>query len=673
MKGTIDGKEDIPLKVRIGKNRKPASGKKELRHAKSFLRQFDKIARTGSSSRSSKKVGRNTFVKTPLKSAQRVIVKAHFVKQNNSVKSKAALKAHVSYLTRDGVCNVEGQTPDIYSNGQSLTADEVQIITDKIAEDKHHFRFIISPENAHKLDLNEYTEELIKQIENDLGTQLNYVAVNHYNTDNPHTHLLISGRDKYGQTLIINRDYIANGIRGRACELATKKLGYRSELEIRDGITKEVNKERYTQIDGDLIKLAKHDGLVDMRNKQAQDSSFSTFKRNIQTQRLKYLESLNLAQEVSPAVWKLDDSLQQTLRDLGTRGDIIKTMHKELKESGQEHVIFDVKSANKSITGVVVSKGLVNELNDQKYMIISATDNRAYYVPLSKYAEEPGLEAVPGSIVTVSPQTSSIELKKSDKNIMAVAVANDGVYSPDKHMQQINSFRLPEGVTKESFIANHLKRLEVLESRGIVERGPDNSWKVPNDLENKIIEVSEKTASQAKHIKVILESRQGLTQQIEVAAPTWIDRQLAGGVRPDPEGGRHSTFKDNYDNATRQRLEKLCEMQLAEKSNEGIKIKKEFLLDLYKRQIETANKELSRYYGTPIDLQSGSKFKGEITKVIHLPSGAHVVVKDGNQFACIPYKRGMEQGKHITFEVPKQGGQGQVLYKIVGNEKDRGR
>ena len=72
-------------------------------------------------------------------------------------------------------------------------------------------------------------------MERDLGTRLDWVAVDHWNTDNPHIHVLIRGRADDGKDLVISRDYITQGFRERAAERVTFELGPRSELEIRSG------------------------------------------------------------------------------------------------------------------------------------------------------------------------------------------------------------------------------------------------------------------------------------------------------------------------------------------------------------------------------------------------------------------------------------------------------
>lgn len=60
---------------------------------------------------------------------------------------------------------------------------------ERCADDRHHFRFIISPEDAGQMeDLRGFTRDLAAQMETDLGTKLDWVAIDHWNTDNPHIH-----------------------------------------------------------------------------------------------------------------------------------------------------------------------------------------------------------------------------------------------------------------------------------------------------------------------------------------------------------------------------------------------------------------------------------------------------------------------------------------------------
>lgn len=43
------------------------------------------------------------------------------------------------------------------------------------------------------------TRDLVRQMEADLGTRLDWAAVSHWNTDNPHVHLIVRGVDQAGR------------------------------------------------------------------------------------------------------------------------------------------------------------------------------------------------------------------------------------------------------------------------------------------------------------------------------------------------------------------------------------------------------------------------------------------------------------------------------------------
>jgi type IV secretory pathway VirD2 relaxase len=43
--------------------------------------------------------------------------------------------------------------------------------------------------------------------ERDLGTKLDWVGIDHWNTDNPHFHIIVRGKGDDGRDLVIARDY----------------------------------------------------------------------------------------------------------------------------------------------------------------------------------------------------------------------------------------------------------------------------------------------------------------------------------------------------------------------------------------------------------------------------------------------------------------------------------
>lgn len=644
------------FEVRFGKGGAGQTGNREKRAGLSFLRQMDRLSKasrlSGNVARG-RAAGRGSFVRTPLRGAQRVVVKARVVQRVRGAQNKSLLKAHVNYISRDGAGETEELSPKLYNEKGEMSGKEVEVFQDVTARDRHHFRFIISPENARNLDLTSYTKETVSQMEKDLGTKLEFVAANHYNTDNPHAHIIVRAKDSDGKDLVISKDYLANGIRNRACEIATRHLGMRSELEIRAGLTAETTKERFTQIDRDLLKTqaASPDQTIATRRNKSHERSFQAFKRAVQVQRLKVLKKMNLAFEISPGVWRLDSKLEVTLKELSERGAIIKTMHKTLKKDAfQERAIFDAKNANQlNVTGVVLDKGLRDELKDEKYMIVSATDGRAYYVPLSKYSEAPDFTSKPGSIVTLSVKKAEGQARKSDETIEEIAALNGGVYSREAHLKKASTKRLPKGVSVESYIGNHVTRLAALETRGFVKRVGIDAWEVPTDLKERVLEGSE---GKNNFVQVKLESYQDLAAQAKAIAPTWIDTEFAAG-RVQKANGLKTEFLQSLEEAKRLRLKTLCELGQAHKTGQGFEIRKGFKEELYKLQMDTASKAFACIHGVPHELSPGQSFIGTIRQIEHLPSGTHVVVGDGKKFVTVPFQKGMDRlkGQPVKLEM----------------------
>jgi type IV secretory pathway VirD2 relaxase len=172
----------------------------------------------------------------------------------------APLAKHIAYLKREGV-TPDGGDARMFDAGPDDA--DTKAFAERCEEDRHHFRFMVSPEDAGQMaDLRGFTRELMKDAERDLGTRLDWIAVDHWNTDNPHIHLLVRGRADDGQDLVISRDYVSQGFRGRAAERVTLELGPRTEHEIRAGLKKEVEAERWTSLDRSLRDISDEGGGV---------------------------------------------------------------------------------------------------------------------------------------------------------------------------------------------------------------------------------------------------------------------------------------------------------------------------------------------------------------------------------------------------------------------------
>ena len=228
---------------------------------------------------------------------------------------------HLRYIEREGV-GPGGKPGKAYGR----TTDEADLDAFELRgrDDRHQFRFIVSPEDAADLgDLQRYSRHLMQRMEADLGTSLDWVAVDHWNTDNPHTHIVLRGKDDTGRDLIISRDYIAHGMRDRAAGLATEWLGPRTEQEVRHGLEREVEQQRWTSLDRALQREAETGAI---RLERLHHDS----RRNQLVGRLQHLRRMGLAEEQTSGEWTLRPDTELVLRAMGERGDIVRTMQRAM-------------------------------------------------------------------------------------------------------------------------------------------------------------------------------------------------------------------------------------------------------------------------------------------------------------------------------------------------------
>lgn len=342
------------------------------------------------------------------------VVKARVVRHTMRA---APLATHLGYLRRDGVTR-DGEKARLF--GPETEDANGRAFAERCEGDRHHFRFIVSPDDALEMaDLKSFTRDLAAQMEKDLGTRLNWVAVDHWNTEHPHIHLIVRGVRDDGQDLVISRDYLREGMRDRARDLITQELGPRTEHDIRRTLERQIDSERWTQLDRQLVRDARHTGVLDLApHRDRQPDEFHALKVG----RLRKLEALGLAEEVGPGQWVIGDKAEATLRELGERGDIIKRMHRALTERGIERgsasYVLAAESLDTPIVGRLVERGLDDELNGTAYAVVDGVDGRTHHIKL------PDLDAAgdsaPGSIV---------ELRKFDdargQRRVALAVRSD--------------------------------------------------------------------------------------------------------------------------------------------------------------------------------------------------------------------------------------------------------
>ena len=566
--------------------------------------------------------------------ARRVTIKARLVHLAKAGPRSTA--AHLRYIEREGVDRQGGAG---HAYGPAIDAVDTAAFEVRGREDRHQFRFIVSPEDAEQLDdLRTYTRHLMARMEADLGTRLDWVAVDHWNTDNPHTHVVLRGKDDTGKDLIISRDYISEGMRRRAAELATEWLGPRTELENQRAIQREIDQERWTRLDRTLQREAK-DGLVLPETLAAPRLQQ---QRQMLTGRLQHLQRMGLATEQRPGVWAIHTEAEPTLRAMGERGDIVRTMQRAMGGKQRELALFQPGEGGYTVVGRVAGKGLADELNDKGYLIVDGVDGKAHYVALPLRSK---LEQYPtGAVVEVKGATA---VRPADRNIAALSV--DGIYRTAHHLALTQGQAMADREPRD-VVATHVRRLEALRRAGIVERVAEGVWRVPDDLAER---GRQHDAQRLGGVAVELKSHLSIERQARVIGATWLDQQLIGGSKGLGDMGFGSEVKD----ALEKRTGFLAEQGLADRRGQRVILARNLLDTLRNRELAQVAKDIAIETGLEHrPVADGQRVAGVYRRSVMLASGRYAMLDDRAGFFLVPWKPVIEHRVGQTLHATVQGG-----------------
>lgn len=179
---------------------------------------------------------------------QRCAVRATYLKN----KTRGQWKAHGRYLARESA-TAEKEAKAVGFDQASGVDIARRLGSWQAAGDYQMWKLIISPEFGDRADLSGLTRAVIERMEKDLGTRLEWVAVEHHNTEHPHVHVVVRGVRDDGEMLRMSREYVQRGIRAIAEDLCTRQLGYRTEIDAADAERREITEKRFTSIDRRLL------------------------------------------------------------------------------------------------------------------------------------------------------------------------------------------------------------------------------------------------------------------------------------------------------------------------------------------------------------------------------------------------------------------------------------
>jgi type IV secretory pathway VirD2 relaxase len=512
-------------------------------------------------------------------------------------------------------------------------------------------------------DLRGFTRDLMRQMETDLDTALDWIAVDHHNTDHPHTHIIVRGVTDDGKILNIAGDYIAHGVRCRASDLVTLELGHQSEIEVARKIASEVEAERLTRLDKMLIAEQREHGVVDLQPGEA-SSYLVRENRPLMIGRAKRLERYGLASEIEPGRWVVSDKAEAILKELGERGDIIKTMHRALAahgladQRGVSQYLPHVGQLTEPVIGCVIGKGLAgDEMSEMVYLVVDGVDGRIHHM---EFADPARIEDVRrGMIVEVAPAVSGP--RPADRNIAIVAESDGGIYQPSRHIERIRDSFERQGKHPEAFVRSHVRRLEALRQAGHVERIDADAWRVPADIGERGMRNDLSRGGDGISVRTL--STLDLQAQLGSDGATWLDRELVSRSRtPLADAG----FGRDVGEAMERRKQALADLGHASRLPDGrIRAAGDYLLSRLERAETTrVGRAMAAERGLVFqETRPGAYVSGKLVGSTQLASGRFAMIEsfsgdDGLGFSLVPWQSVLDKriGQHMAGTVRDGGG-----------------
>jgi len=154
------------FEVRLGRIRSPSGHRRVAGFFKTVRRGGARISSGKRAYRQTRRAPSSTRV-----FQRRVLVKVHIQKMAGN--GLRAQNLHLKYIERDSAAR-DGEPGQLYND----VSDEVDrdAFEERGRDDRHQFRVIISPEDASELsNLRDYTRDVIREMERDLGTKLDWV------------------------------------------------------------------------------------------------------------------------------------------------------------------------------------------------------------------------------------------------------------------------------------------------------------------------------------------------------------------------------------------------------------------------------------------------------------------------------------------------------------------
>ena len=487
--------------------------------------------------------------------------------------------------------------------------------------DPHQFRIIVSPEDSRQIEnLTGFTRKLMAQAENDLGTHLDWVAVNHFDTAQRHIHIVLRGKDLCHDDLYIDGKYITEGLRYRAEQIVANSLGPKRWRDITALQLRDVSRNAFTSIDRDF-EAALSNGALKLTRPETQSERILA---NIYAKRLKHLQMLGLAKQLSSHTWRLEIGWTESLKSL-RRHEYIERVREDMSASHQSGIEAELSSdilhAGESITGRIVAILPSDELSSRMTLLIDGVEGqlKRIILPESRAEDLPGIGGVLSVSATVNP------VAEIDQTILRIARQNGGLFSTHLLRSQDRDI----SANREAEFRN---RLEALKPAGLAMPGKDDEWIISEGFD---------ATETGPKLSIRVRSWLPISQLIARRAFTWLDET-------DPR--QFTSIKRGYGAHVRQTLD----ARNAWLERQGLARPRPGVLDHQELQEALSGMAANRSK-TIVDYSEVSVFRGVFSGHLDLARRRFAIIENSRQIMAIPHISGRAswQGRHI--EIRRSG------------------
>ncbi len=305
-------------------------------------------------------------------------------------------KAHGRYLARESA--TAGSNNEVGFNRDCSGIDIARELNQwQSSGDPRIWKVIVSPEFSDRVDLQRLTREIVDRMANDLGTDLEWVAVAHHNTEHAHVHMAIRGVRSDGQPLQIRPAYLKHGIREIAVDLCTRQIGYRTSRDAAEAERREIGEHRFTSLDRAILRAMERETPV------PDSTGFAVVKNPAEPRvvaRLAVLQRMGLAESTGPNAWNVRGNFAEVLRAMQRAADRQKTLAAHGVPISDNRLPIEILDLNAftSAEGRILVHGQEEQIG-RAYLMLEGTDAKVHYV---EYTPEMELLRADGALRTNS-------------------------------------------------------------------------------------------------------------------------------------------------------------------------------------------------------------------------------------------------------------------------------